>query len=134
MISGRCACGAVQFEVDGDIEDFSHCHCSICRRLHGGAYASFAGVQRERFRYLRGEDSITTYTSSPGNERVFCSICGSTILCDPQTEPSRLYLSMSAVDGDPPLPAGYHQYIGSKAPWHAITDDLRRYETSVAAG
>ena len=26
--------------------DFSHCHCSQCRRLHGAAFASFAGVPR----------------------------------------------------------------------------------------
>ena len=134
MISGRCACGAVRFEVDGEILDFSHCHCSICRRLHGAAYASFAGVARDRFRYLCGEDSITTYTSSPRNERVFCSLCGSAILCEPQTEPDRLYLSLSAVDGDPPLPEGYHQYAGSKAPWHEIDDDLPRFDAAVTSG
>jgi hypothetical protein len=134
MINGRCACGAVRFEVEGEIEDFSHCHCSICRRLHGAAYASFAGVARERFRYLCGEDKIAVYASSPRNDRVFCSICGSTILCDPQTEPERLYLSMSAVDGAPSLPAGYHQYAGSKAAWHEIADDLPCFDSSVSAG
>ena len=129
MLEGRCECGKVRFEVDGDIVDFSHCHCSQCRRLHGAAYATFAGVARGQFRYLAGADQVTIYASSTANDRVFCSICGSTILVDPQDEPGFLYLSMSALDGDPPRPDPYHAWVGSKAPWHDITDDAPQYET-----
>ena len=130
MLSGKCECGRVRIEVDGSIEDFSHCHCSQCRRLHGAAYATFAGVKRAEFRYVAGDTDISTYSSSVTNERVFCSTCGSTILVDPQDEPEYLYLSMSTLDGDPTRPAGYHAYVGSKAPWHEITDNLPRYDTN----
>jgi hypothetical protein len=58
MITGHCECGSVRFEVAGDIEDFSHCHCSQCRRLHGAAYATFAGVVRRHFHYLSGEADV----------------------------------------------------------------------------
>ena len=43
--------------------------------------------------------------------------------------PDVFYVSMGAIDGDPPRPPGYHIYIGSKAPWHEITDDLPQHET-----
>lgn len=129
MLKGHCECGQVRFEVNGEIRDFSHCHCSQCRRLHGAAYATFAGVNRGDFHYTAGESAISTYASSMSNERVFCSICGSTILVDPQDEPEFLYLSMSTLEGDPPRPAAYHAYVGSKASWHAITDDLPQYDT-----
>lgn len=128
MISGQCACGAVKFQVDGDMFDFSHCHCSICRKLHGGVYATFAGVERDRFRYTEGEESLSFYLSSERNVRVFCRNCGSTMLCDPQDEPDALYLSMSAIDGNPPRPAAYHAYVGSKAVWHEITDSDPQYD------
>ena len=127
MLKGNCECGRVRFVVDGEIKDFSHCHCSQCRRLHGAAYATFAGVNREEFRYVAGSTDISTYASSPRNDRVFCSNCGSMILVDPQDEPQSLYLSMSTLEGDPPRPAGYHAYVDSKAPWHEITDDLPQY-------
>lgn len=128
MISGHCECGRVRYEADGGIEDFSHCHCSQCRRLHGAAYATFAGILRDRFRYVSGEGDVTVYASSASNDRVFCGVCGSNILVDPKTEPDMLYLSMSTVEGDPPRPPGYHAYVGSKAPWHEITDGLDQYE------
>jgi hypothetical protein len=47
-------------------------------------------------------------------------------------EPGTLYLSMSMIEGDPPLPQGYHIYVGSKAPWHEISDDLKQYDTEPA--
>jgi len=129
MIHGRCECGRIRYEVDGDIEDFSHCHCSQCRRLHGAAYATFAGVSRDRFRYVSGESDIKVYASSEFNDRVFCAVCGSSILVDAKPEPEALYISMGTVDGDPPHPPGYHIFAGSKAPWHEITDDLKQYDT-----
>ena len=130
MITGHCECGQVKFEVDGTIEDFSHCHCSQCRRLHGAAYATFAGIARTDFRYTAGESLVSEYASSQKNTRVFCSICGSNILVASKNEPDALYLSMSAISGNPPRPAGYHAFVGSKAPWHDITDDLEQYEAN----
>jgi hypothetical protein len=128
MMKGYCECRRVQFEVDGEIEDFSHCHCSQCRRLHGAAFATFAGVPKANFRYLSGEDEITHYSSSADHDRTFCRVCGSNIYVALDAEPESLYLSMSTLEGDPPRPSGYHIYVGSKAPWHEILDKLPRHD------
>lgn len=128
MIKGHCECGRVSYEADGEISDFSHCHCSQCRRLHGAAYASFAGVARKNFRYTGGESDVKVYVSSPSHERLFCAECGSNILVSLESEPDQLYLSMGSLDGDLSLPTGYHIYVGSKATWHEITDDLRQFD------
>lgn len=130
MINGYCECRRVSFEVDGDINDFSHCHCSQCRRLHGAAYATFAGVSRASFNYVAGQDDISNYASSDDHKRVFCSHCGSNIMVELDAEPNIYYLSMSAIAGDPPLPKGYHIYVGSKAPWHEISDDLKKFDAN----
>ncbi len=129
MISGRCEGGLIRYEVAGEISDFSHCHCSQCRRLHGAAFATFAGVAKDSFRYLSGEASLKIYASSADHERVFCAECGSNILVAIEGEPDDLYLCMGTVNGDPALPPGYHIYAGSKAPWHEIIDDLPQYDT-----
>lgn len=131
MISGRCECNRVKFSIDGEIVDFGHCHCSQCRRLHGAAYASFAGVTRDSFRYTAGEEDLKSYASSDHNDRIFCGVCGSTILVIPLNEPEYYYLSMSAIEGEPELPEGYHAYADSKAYWHEINDDLKQYPGAV---
>ena len=129
MFSGHCECGRIQFEVDGEINDFSHCHCSQCRRMHGAAFATYAGVARDKFRYVSGESDIKVYASSATHDRLFCAECGSNILVDLSDEPDSLYLSMGAIDGDPPRPPAYHIFVGSKAVWHKISDDLPQYDT-----
>ena len=129
MITGRCECGSVRYRVDGEINDFSHCHCSQCRRLHGAAFASFGGVERSGFSYLSGQADLATYASSDSHARVFCRICGSNILVDLESEPESLYLAMGTVEGDPKCPPGYHIFVGSKAPWYTFGDQSVRYDT-----
>jgi hypothetical protein len=130
MIKGHCECGRVQYQVAGEINDFSHCHCSQCRRLHGAAFASFGGVARDGFSYLSGQSDLATYASSDSHVRVFCRNCGSNILVDLEAEPEALYLAMGTVDGDPDCPPGYHIFVGSKAPWYSIEDQLAQYDTA----
>ncbi|WNC68866.1 GFA family protein [Thalassotalea nanhaiensis] len=129
MITGRCECSKVRFQVNGSINDFSHCHCSQCRRLHGAAFATFAGVNRNDFSYLCGESELRSYASSESHSRIFCRHCGSNILVALIDEPNALYLSMSAIDGNPSRPPAYHIFVGSKAPWHVILDDAEQFDT-----
>ena len=128
MITGHCECGRVRFEIDGAVEDLSHCHCSQCRRLHGAAYATFAGVPRDRFRYLEGNADVRAYPSSNTSDRIFCAHCGSNILVDFKPEPESLYICMGTIDGNPACPPAYHQFVGSKAAWHEITDQLPQHD------
>jgi hypothetical protein len=128
MIQGHCECKRVSYQVDGEITEFSHCHCSQCRRLHGAAFATYAGVEKDKFRYLSGEGDLKKYDSSDDHERVFCGNCGSNILVSIDGYPNDLYLAMGAVDGNPDHPKECHIFVGSKAPWHEITDDFAQYE------
>jgi len=128
VITGHCECGSVKYQIQGEISDFSHCHCSQCRRLHGAAFASFACVSRKDFGYLSGEPQLETYASSNTHDRVFCRRCGSNILVALDTEPDVFYVAMGTVNGDPELPTGYHIFVGSKAPWHSINDGLKQHE------
>jgi hypothetical protein len=38
---------------------------------------------------------------------------------------------MSAIEGNPALPEAYHIFVGSKAPWHEIGDNLVQYDEDV---
>jgi len=114
VIQGHCECKRVSFEADCEISGFSHCHCSQCRRLHGAAYATFASVKENRFRYLSGEEDLRKYASSDDHERVFCGNCGSNILVSVDGYPDDIYLSMGAVDGNPSHPDGVSYFCRFK--------------------
>ena len=128
MVKGHCECNRVSYEADCEILDLSHCHCSQCRRLHGAAFATFASIKTDKFRYLSGEDDIKNFASSDDLKRVFCRNCGSNILVSLNDVPEILYLSMGAIDGNPAHPEADHIYVGSKAPWYEITDGSVQYD------
>ncbi|MEX1993503.1 MAG: hypothetical protein WD929_02485 [Steroidobacteraceae bacterium] len=41
---------------------------------------------------------------------------------------------MSAIDGNPSHPKGYHARAGAKASWHEITDELPRFDAAATTG
>lgn len=128
MIKGGCQCGKVRYQADSAISDLSHCHCSMCRKLHGAAYATFARVERDRFHWTEGEDALKTYASSETIDRIFCSNCSSPLFAYYKPEPDALYLTMGTIDGNPDRPPAYHMFAGSKAPWHEITDEQPQHD------
>ena len=128
MINGRCQCAVIQYQGSGARTDYCHCHCSICRRLHGAAFASWGGVLRDEFSYVSGEEKLRSYPFSENSDSLYCESCGSRVLVDFKAEPHMLYLAMGTIDEDVDLPDGYHQFVGSKAPWFEITDSLPQYD------
>ncbi|MEJ2131192.1 MAG: GFA family protein, partial [Gammaproteobacteria bacterium] len=127
MVRGSCLCGDIAYAVDGPFEGMSHCHCSMCRKFHGSAFATYANVAGEHFRWLQGEDEIARYASSPGGERAFCARCGSAVpivVGDGQAA----FVPAGNLEEDPGVRPGAHIFVASKAPWYEITDRLERFD------
>ena len=76
---GSCLCGAIRYAVLADIKAVSHCHCSMCRKAHGAAFASYGAVPLEHFSITSGAARLCSYQSSPDVTRRFCALCGSTL-------------------------------------------------------
>ena len=76
---GSCLCKAIRYEILAEPVTASHCHCSMCQKQHGAAFASYARIRRNELHYTHGEDKLKRYRSSAEVERVFCSDCGSNI-------------------------------------------------------
>lgn len=125
MISGRCQCGRVAWRLDAALAFINHCHCSICRRIHGAAFGTFAHGPARAFRWTAGEATITRYESSPGVFRAFCRVCGAQV---PVIEEDEACIPAGGIDGDPGVRPALHIFTGSRAPWHEITDALPQYE------
>ncbi len=125
-IRGGCLCGAMRYEVTGPLTEASNCHCSMCRRFHGAPFASYARVNPADFRWLGGQELLAVYETSPGNGWAFCRTCGSSLGLprDGMLES----IAMGTFDGDPGIRPAYHMFVGSKAAWHPITDDLPRHD------
>lgn len=128
MIEGSCLCGGIKYRLDeaGAIL-INHCHCSRCRKASGAEYATMLHVVASYFEWISGEDLITAYESAPGNFRTFCRVCGSMAPVEREQNDS-VSVPVGSLDGDPGIRPAAHLFVGSKAPWHEIDDELPQME------
>lgn len=128
MLTGRCLCGGVRLEIDEDLGPIIYCHCSMCRRATGSAFATNASVRADAFRIVCGIELIREFQSSEDSTRGFCSRCGSPIYGRSTSEPSLRRVRLGSLDGDPGNRSVANIWTGSKAAWFEITDSLERFE------
>jgi len=126
---GSCLCGAVKFEIDEFLPQVAHCHCSMCRKFHGAAYATIAGVSRSKFRWVEGEDALKGFTAENGTTRTFCRHCGSSLtFSSPRAPQDVVEVALGAMDNDVPVEPSAHIFVASRANWTAFGDKLPQYE------
>ena len=132
-LAGKCLCGAVHYAVADEFTYAANCHCSNCRRATGSAYKPFAGIEHGKLRVTRGEDNLMTFGDETGRD-AHCGLCGS-LLYSLVRDGAFVHVAMGTLVDDPSIRPTMHIFVGSKAPWYTITDDLPQHEGhAVAAG
>lgn len=125
--TGSCLCGAVRYAIDGPLGPIDHCHCSMCRRSHGAPFATFGRIRRSDLRIISGADCVAGYASSEAVIRSFCARCGSRLFFRHAGLPDHEFVAIPTLDAEPARKPEAHIFVGSKASWHPITDDLPQY-------
>jgi hypothetical protein len=126
MLSGRCQCGAVRYEVADEFLYAENCHCSMCRAATGTAFKAFAGIEREKLALTEGQDNLLVYGTNELND-TRCGTCGS-FLFSVVRDGRYVHVAMGSLVDAPAIRPTEHIFVGSKAPWFEITDDLPQFE------
>ena len=130
-LAGKCLCGAVHYAVADEFVYAANCHCSNCRRATGSAFKPFAGIERDKFTVTKGEDSLMIFGDENSND-THCKVCGS-LLYSVVRDGAFVHVAMGTLVDDPTIRPTEHIFVGSKAPWFTITDDLPQYDGHVVA-
>ena len=123
--TGRCLCGAIQFEFAGEAVETTHCHCESCRRQTSSPVATFVTVHDSALRITRGQPN--EYASSPGVRRSFCGTCGSPIAYRSECHPDLVDLFAGTLTDPTRLSPSLHTHADEQLPWFEMLDDLPRY-------
>lgn len=127
-LTGSCLCGAVRYEVHGPFLRAGHCHCSRCRKHSGTAVCTQGRVHKEDFHLVAGAEHVRSYRPDGGSVKAFCEICGSSLFGGTWPDGPEVSIRLGSVDGDPGIRPQMHTFVGSKAPWDVICDDLPQHE------
>ena len=135
VYTGSCLCGTVQYEATKLEPHMAHCHCSMCRKFHGAAFATFGRVRAGNFRWLAGEEALKSFVASNGTTRKFCGTCGSSLIfVSSQDSGEYVEFTLGTLDSDISERPDAHIYVGSKANWYEIADGLPRFEEGRSQG
>ncbi len=121
MHTGSCLCGAVRFEVAGELKPPDACHCMQCRKVSGHYWAS-TDVPRQSLT-IHGADSVTWFRSSEKVQRGFCSTCGAALFWDPIHQ-DRIGIAMGAFDAPTGTRLAIHIFVADKGDYYDIGDGL----------
>ncbi|MHC5155431.1 MAG: GFA family protein [Planctomycetota bacterium] len=127
MIKGSCLCRQVTFAVNGPISELSSCHCTECRKAYGSAFGTVAICKRGNFKYLSGQNRISSYKQTERVTRYFCNNCGSPLPIIEDWDPL-VGIPAGLLDDDPKAKIKEQIFVKHKAPWWEITDNIPQYD------
>ena len=126
VLSGRCLCGDVAFEVEGPIQGLGQCHCSQCRRVSGTASNAQFLVPVGKFRWTAGEKETRRFALPSGWSVTRCNRCGSPL---PASHDGQRYWVPAGLMSDPlGTTVKVHIFAGSRADWDSIPEGVAQFD------
>ena len=127
-VKGSCLCGAVTYQLSGEVNRFYHCHCRRCRKATGTGHATNVMVKVDEFTWTQGEDLLNRF-KVPDAERFytqFCSQCGSAM---PRSVPEigMVVIPAGSLDSEIELQPQARIFWDSRSPWSCAGDELPVY-------
>ena len=119
---GMCECRSVEYRVADEFRYALNCHCSRCRAATGSAFKAFAGIEREKLEVTRNGDRLLIVGESNAND-TRCEACGS-LLFSVVRDGAYVHVALGSLRDAPGIRPTAHIFVGSKASWFEITDDL----------
>lgn len=114
-------CGAVRYEVNGNLRDIIACHCEQCRRSSGHFVAATA-CRRTHFKLVR-QDGLRWYSAVPGYRRGFCHVCGSSLFFE-KTDGERVSIAAGTLDQPQGLKLATHIFTAEAGDYYSIDPEI----------
>ena len=109
-------------------DNIVYCHCSQCRKVQGSAFATNGVVKADEFAVVSGEEALRAYQYGPGKVKYFCSACASPMFSRNAALPDVVRIRLGTLEGEVAERPWCHIFVGSKANWYEISDDLPQYD------
>jgi len=127
ILHGRCSCGEVNFTLENTFDYAYYCHCSRCRMRTGSAFAAIGGASIDKLQITLGNKHLLIEGECSDGYGARCSRCYAFLFAAVRGR-QYVHVSLGVLTGTPSRLPDHHIYVGSKAPWYQITDDLPQYD------
>lgn len=128
--TGRCCCGAVTYEIDGDPVIVAHCHCADCQRLTGAGHSTGAMFPSAQVR-VTGQVATFELRSEADRAvtRSFCPRCGSPLFGQNTGMPGFMTVSVGTLDDPDSVTPQVAIFARSRRAWDHVDPGLPSFDT-----
>jgi hypothetical protein len=121
--NGGCACGDVRFRLKSTPLFVHACHCSLCQRQSGSAFALNAMIEADNIVLVSGqlEETVVPTASGKGQKVSRCPSCRVAVwsIYNGASDLFR-FARVGALDEPDKCPPDIHIYTSSKQAWVAL--------------
>ncbi len=121
VATGGCQCGAVRYRASAMLDNAHICHCRMCQKAVGNAFAALVAAPDDALEWTRGMPS--TFRSSSHVERGFCAACGTPLFYHDLTA-GRTNLTIGSLDRPDDFPPREQAGTESRVAWFATLPNL----------
>lgn len=115
--TASCSCGAVRATIAHDPQMVVNCHCTMCRKMNGGAFSTMVAVPADALSFTAGEDDVAAYALTASTTRHFCTRCGTPLYNVNARMPGFAMLYLGALDRTDDLVPMLNVYCSTKLGW-----------------
>lgn len=123
-LTGGCACGAVRFEVDGEVRPVIGCHCETCRKTSGHYWAA-TQAYGDNLRMVE-DRGLKWFASSSFARRGFCTECGSSLFFR-RNDADRVSIAAGSLDSPTGLSLVEHICTAEASDYYTIDAALSQH-------
>ena len=129
MILGSCNCGAIKYQITGKIQKTVNCHCSLCRKMNGSAFSTYAAVLQSNFELISGE--LASFKVSENARKHFCHQCATPIYNSSSNYVGLNIVHIGSLDSVDELIPEINIYGESKLQWLSRISELPTFDQSM---
>ncbi len=122
--TGRCLCGQITYELNGDVVATAVCHCDHCQRQSGAAFSVNLIAHESQ---LDVSGTLTTYgdTGDHGDDvvyvrRKFCASCGSPIVSEIVETDGIIAVKVGTLDDKSDVHPTIEAWCTDRQPWVSL--------------
>lgn len=126
MLTGRCHCGAITYEMSDQTVHHTLCHCTDCRRSAGAPMVAWGMVPADQ---ITIQGAACVYASSEHGRRHFCPACGTGLFyTNDEVFPGLIDVQTATLDDPGALQPSAHIQIAERIAWMATAHDLPAFD------
>ena len=127
---GGCLCGAIRYEVNGEIVRTAICHCDDCRKATGAAFTTNIFVNESDLKIVKGTPKRFDHSTESGSTmtKEFCADCGSQLFGYTSRSPGAKHVKVGTIDDASFVKPEMEVYTIRRLPYIPAREGVAQYE------